>query len=497
MNEFIEKLIRHDIKLNSLEQSEDKTVIKFKACVLDFKQSHNGWAISKNTCEQRMHTLVNKHIVVRYYSEDENGGLDAFGDHEETSVKLRGTEIMLPSTNTHSVGTITNAYIDYVEPNNPLSGEAVWIDGVILAMENINEASLLLEWQENDIPILTSVEWYYTQDMYDNDGIQWIVDPTFSNLCILNSEDRGNKPVIYGNYDCSHIELMINQLNQAVKDDLAINNKQNNGKGEDMENRFIKALNGLSVGELSDKVYAALRGVMTCDEYYDTYVSDYNVFYDEKFFIYHVYKTDGCEYYKVTFELDADENIVIDFENKQQVKREQVWVTVETAQGQVEEVQQQLNKVQSEKEELEKQLNTKTEEIVSVTEEKISLSEQIVSLNSTIAELEPFKVEHDKAEFEKALNEKVAEYEPKFAKFNALEVFNSEEVQGLIKDTLDVEKGLNAKLAIYEKLDEVIESFNMIEDKDTPVGNVDKNTKSLNNLVPTPKSYVDKFGFDV
>lgn len=497
MNNFVEKLIRHDFKLNNLEQSEDKTVIKFKACVLDFLKSNNGWAISKDTCSKRMHTLVNKHIVVKYYTEDENGGLDAFGDHEESSVKLRGTDITLPSTDTHSIGTITNAYIDYVEPDNPLSGEAVWIDGVILAMENINEASLLLEWHENNIPILTSVEWYYTQDMYDNNGTQWIVDPTFSNLCILNSEARGDKSVIYGNYDCSHIELMVNQLNQAIKEDLAINNKQNKGRVEDMENRFIKALNGLSIGELSSKVYSALRGVMTCDEYYDTYVSDYNVFYEEKFFIYHLYKTDGCEYFKVTFELDADENMVIDFENKQQVKHEQVWVTVETAQGQVEEVNEQLNSITEANGELEKQLNAKLEEVVAITEEKLSLSEQIVSLNSTIAELEPFKVEHDKAEYEKALNEKVAEYEPKFSKFNGLDVFQTEEVQQLIKYTLDTEKGLNAKLAIYEKLDEVIESFNMTDDKNVSVGVIDKSTKSLNNLVPTPKSYVDKFGFDV
>lgn len=496
MNDLIDKLISHDFALNSLEQTEDKTIIKFKACVMDFKQSHNGWAISKSVAEKRMHTLVNKHIVVRYFTEDENGGLDCFGDHEETAIKLRGTDIMIPATNTHSIGTITNAYIDYEELGNPLSGEALWIDGVILAMENINEASLLLEWHENNIPILTSVEWYYSQDMIDNDGTQWIVDPTFSNLCILNSEARGDKSIVYGNYDCSHIELMINQLNKAVNADLAINNKENDGKGEDMENRFLKAMNGLSIGEYSSKIYSELRKVMTCDDYYDTYVSDYNVYIDEKFFVYHVYKTDGCEYWKVTFEVDGDGNMTIDFEGKEQVKHEQVWVTVQTAQAQVEEVQTQLNAVVAEKEDLEKQLNEKNEELVAVGEEKVTLNETIVSLNSKVAELEPFKIEAEKAEFEKALNEKIDEYKAKFIKFNGLDVFESEEVQGLVKDTLDTEKAINAKLALYEKLDEVIGSFNMVVEpkEDEPI--VEVGNKKLNNLVPDTSDFVDKFGFE-
>ena len=493
MNQFVDKLIRHDFALNSLEQSEDKTVIKFKACVLDFLKSHNGWAISKSTCEKRMHTLVNKHIVVRYYSEEENGGLDAFGDHEETSVKLRGTDIMLPATKTHSIGTITNAYIDYVEPNSPLSGEAVWIDGVILAMENINEASLLLEWHENNIPILTSVEWYYTQDMYDNEGTQWIVDPTFSNLCILNSEARGDKPIIYGNYDCSHIELMVNQLNQAVKDDLAINNKHQR-KDDDMENVFLKALNDISFGQIRSKIYSALSKVMVASEYERLWISDWDVY--DTYFIYETYDGENWIKFKVEYTKTEDDEIEVNYEDRKQVERQDVYVEVQVANNQLEEIKTELNTIKEEKANLETQLNEKAEEIISISEEKVNLNETIVALNSKISELEPFKAEYDKAEFDKALIARVEELKPKFVKFNGLDVFESEEVQSLVKDTLDVEKALNAKLAIYEKLDEVIGAFNIDDNSNTGNGVVGMNTKSLNNLVPDKKDFVSKYGFD-
>lgn len=475
------------LSFNSVPQKDSTVDVEF--IIHDFELSLNGAIVSEQVCVENANTIINKPILAKYVYDGDNTQ-DYFTDHEVTLTTNRDTGDVLVTTDTVALGVFTGWEIKEV------NGKRVFCaKGVLWSDRYYNACSLLYDMFNSGTKINTSCEYLYSNYKV-RDGVQHIESPiVYDGHCILNSRQVDDQDIVLGAYESSQMT----SFNQAINTDLkeGFNNKQNNGKGEDMENRFIKALNGLSVGELSDKVYAALRGVMTCDEYYDTYVSDYNVFYEEKFFIYHVYKTDGCEYYKVTFELDADENMVIDFENRQQVKREQVWVTVETAQGQVEEVQQQLNSVQAEKEELEKQLNAKTEEIVSVTEEKITLSEQIVSLNSTIAELEPFKAEHDKAEFEKALNERVAEYEPKFAKFNALEVFNSDEVQGLIKDTLDVEKGLNAKLAIYEKLDEVIESFNMIEDKDVSVGNVDKNTKSLNNLVPTPKSYVDKFGFDV
>lgn len=494
MNNFIEKLIRHDFALNSLEQAEDKTIIKFKACVMDFKKSYNGWAIARSVAEKRMFTLVNKHIVVRYFTEEENGGLDAFGSHEETAVRLRGTDIMIPATKTHSIGTITNVYIDYVEPNNPLSGDAMWIDGIILAAENINEAGLLLEWHENNIPILTSVEWYYSEDMIDNDGTQWILNPTFSNLCILNSEHRGDKPIIYGNYDCSHIELMVNQLNKAVNADLAINNKETNGKGDGMENIFLKALNDISFGEIREAIYSALAKVMIADEYNRLWISTWDVY--DTYFIYETYDGENWIKFKVGYTKSEGDEIVVDYANKKQVERQDIYVEVESAQAQVEQVQTQLNTVLTEKEELEKQLNKKNEELVTIGEEKVALNETIVSLNSKVAELEPFKIEIEKAEFEKALNEKIDEYKAKFVKFNGLEVFETEEVQELVKDTLNQEKSINAKLALYEKLDEVIESFNMAEEpkEDEPV--VETGHKKLNNLVPNVSDFVNKFGFE-
>ncbi len=485
-----EKLITHHFHVNSIEQNEDNTVIKFKAIVHDFLPTVNGWAITEDTASKRIHTLINKHIVTRYYSADENGGIDCLGDHEPSSTILRGTDdIEIPKMLTNSIGTITNAYIDWIDSENQSLGKAVWAEGVLLAMENINEIGLLLEWFEKDIKILISVEWWYTTSITDINNVIWIADPTYSNICILNSEQRGDKPIIYGNYDYANLQL---QFNQAIKADLDSKSsleidKQNNNKGSDnLENIFIKALNDISFGEIRNKIYSALAKVMVAEEYNSMWLSDWDIY--ETYFIYETYSGTEWVRYKIDYTKSENDELTVDYESKKQVVRQDVYVEVS-------EVQALNTKI----DELKNDLNSKTEELTNVVSEKGKLDETIISLNSTIEELKPFKDEIDKQKYEVSLNEKQTYYSEKFNAMNAKEKFESEEVQGLIKQTLNPEENVQAELTLNKMLVDMLQVKKEVNSKETNLQNDFKELNSkMNNLIPTnDDNFVGNYGFEV
>lgn len=431
MGNLLSKRVVHNFCINTIEEMpEDKTVLKFKAVVLDFKVSHNGWAISSPTAEKYMYTLLHKHIVTKYYSEGENGGIDALGDHAEGAKKLRGTkgEITIPCTGTHSIGTITDVYI---APLNDKTEEPVlWCEGILLAWDNINECSLLLEWAENGVPILVSVEWYYTQSMLDNDGAEWIVDPTFSALTILNSEQRGNKDIVYGNYDCAHIQVMLNseyyrQFNHAALKD--VNTKK--GRGKEMSNIFLKALNDISFEGIRGKIYGALEKQMTAEEYKTVWISMWDIY--ETYFVYTVFEGKDEKHYKIHYEKVGPSAITLDYASKVQVERQDVYVEVS-----------ELAEIDAKaKEDLDK---------LEVALDKAN--EKIRGLQADSQKLKTLEAKLNKIENDEKLNAALQQYKNEFEEFNALDVFLSEEVHGLIEDTLVPEKQAKAVIKLQKIL---------------------------------------------
>lgn len=503
MNEILKKMITHNFCINSLEEIvQDKSILKFKAVVMDFKKSHNGWAVSKDTVNKYKNSIIGKHIVTRYYSEDENDGMDAFGDHEPDTTVLRGSNgnVIIPTTNTRSIGTITDAYIAPLDTNNSLSEEVFWCEGILLAWDNINECSLLLEWTNNNIPILTSVEWYYTQNMIDNDGTEWIVDPIFSALTILNSEQRGNKDIVYGNYDCSHIELMLNnnhykEFNNAIIEDI---NKDYEREGEGMENIFLKALNEISVGEARQKIYSVLAKVMTAEEYNSMYISDWDMF--DTYFLYETYKDEKWAKFKVEYSKNEADEIIVDFENRKQVVREEVLVEVS-------ESEKAVNSVKTEKDELEIKLNKANDDLEAVRGELLtSKNEQTELVNSLAAmkadneKLKESEKELQEIKYNQKLEETKQLYKVDFEKFNSIERFNSEEVQSLIEDILDSEKEMNAVIKIKDIILDCAKSYVPTSkglNSKTDMGGIFEGSKDLGNLKKNNKSYVETYGFDI
>ena len=499
MNEILNKIITHNFCLNNIEEiPEDKSILKFKAVVMDFKKSHNGWAVSKDTVEKHMHTLVNKHIVTKYYSEEENDGIDALGNHEPDTNVLRGTngEVEIPITNTRSIGTITKVYIAPLESNNVLSEEVLWCEGILLAWDNINECSLLLEWFNNNIPILASVEWYYTQNMIDNDGVEWIVDPTFSALTILNSEQRGNKDIVYGNYDCSHIELMLNnehykEFNSAIIKDI---NTNINRKGEIMENIFLKALNDISFGGIRGKIFEALAKVMIAEEYNKLYLGMWDIY--NTYFIYETYIDEEWVRFKVEYTKDEEDNITVDYEGRKQVVRQDICVEVSEAEKAVNEIKEEINAKEIKLNETVGELEKIKEELLNSKNEQIEINSKLEEIKSENEKLKKYEEEINQIKYNEKLDEVSKSYEKDFEMFNSIEKFNEEEIQSLIADTLDSEKSFNATLELKDILLECAKN-NKINSKDKNNISVIEGSKSLNNLVKPSKEFVDNYGFDI
>jgi len=475
INNILEQKIIHNFCLNSIESvPEDKSILKFKAVVLDFKKSHNGWAIAKDIADKYKHLLVNKHIVTKYYSEEDNIGLDALGSHEQDETILRGTngEVTIPITNTRSIGTITNSYIAPLNSDND-SEEVLWCEGILLAWENLNECSLLLEWASNDIPILTSVEWFYTKSAQDNDGTVWIDDPNFSALTILNSEQRGNKDIVSPNYDCSHIEIALNEehykdFNNAIMKDV---NKKNE-EGEKLENIFLKVLNDISFGEIINKIYGALSKVMLAEEYNKIYLCQWDVYDD--YFLYDTYENDEWVKIKINYTKNENDEIIVDYASKQQVKREEVFVSVV-------EYSKEVNELKA------------TRELIE------TLNGDIETLKVENKQLKEVEKKFNEIQYSEKIKEVSSQYLKEFEEFDGVEMFNSEEVQSLIIDMLDEEKSLNAKFKLQDILIDCAknsikssEESGMSKKSEGQELSVSFNAKGIKNN----KSFIDKYGFD-
>lgn len=505
----LEELISHNIAINSIEKDEDSSTLKVKLLVHDFKKSHNGWGITEEVADKNKHTLVGKHIVTKYYRAEENGGKDCLGDHEEGTTKYRDTDVDIPLNYTNSIGTITNAYIDWIDGDNEELGKALWADGILLMYEHYNECSLIYEWYENNIKVNTSVEWFYTDDVIV-DGVQWIANPTYSNIAVLNSESRGDTGIIYGNYDTSELKLMINQMNNAIKADynekVGVNNNSGNNKdGDNVEkiNIFKQALNQLSLGQTRDKIFDALSKVMVADEYNSMWLGNYGIYDDH--IIYETYIDNGWKNFKINYSKSEDDEITFDMGTKVEVDYEFTLVektTVDTMQSSLNSLTEKVETISTEKVELETSLNAKDDEIKGLKGEMtadkdmiVSLNEQINSLNEKIEELEPFKIDADKQEYEKALNELKDVYKEKFEKLNALEVFDSEEVQLKIERCMNSDTKVDAELSIKTKLCDLISGLNVNKTVEpTPIV---EQSKSLNGLKPNTSKFEENYGFAI
>lgn len=427
MNKF-EKLLSHDFCANSIEVVEDENVLILNARVLDFKKSPNGWGITEEVCEKYMHTIIGKHIVTKYFVDT-----DTLGGHEDNKQKFRLGDFDIPHKDTNSIGTVLDVWIDWIDENDESKGKAMYVKCTLMVLEHINEVTLIQEWLEKGIKVNLSVEWFYSESVVI-DGVEWIANPTFSNICVLNSESKNGKQVIKGNYDVAELGInLLDEMNNAILKDF----KMNNEEGDRMKNRLLEALNGLSVDEITSGIYSALEKIMTAEEYYDVYVWD--IYPDDKYFLTRNWNDEWGIYKKYDYTVAEDGAITV--KEGVLVKKEEVFVPVSVMNEKINEVQAELEKANEERAAMESSANEiKVEletKIATLEVDNSLLSTEKQSLSDMVNELSVYKEKQEKQEYEEKLNAKITYYEAKFNEVGEVEKFNSEEIQLKIKEMVN------------------------------------------------------------
>lgn len=497
------------MSMNSLTTVDgDPTILRAKMIVHDFEVSGNGQVITEDVAVENIQTLVGKRICCKYISREENNGEDALGSHEEYESKNRdGEEVVV--TDTIAIGFIESVYIDDFTDNNGVTKRAVFADAVIWNDDKYKDiVGLLKEWLDRGIKINMSVEYLYFNFNTIN-GIEYIQSPIlYVAHTLLNSEDRGDRIEVLPSYDSAKL-LSFNELqtwNKAVAS-LNLNNKQDIKEEKiKMENKFLKALNELSLGDIRSQIFSKLGEVMTANEYENMWISNYGIFPESKYFIYETYETDKWVNYKVSYSVDENDVMTIDLANKEEVVGQYTYVSV----NELETSKNELIKANEKVAELEKSLNEIKVEKSSnqkIVDDYNELSEKVVSLNALVEKMKPIVDEHNKAVYEKALNSAISKYKEKFEGVNAIDVFEEEETQNLIKESLNSDKEVskNAIFSLNKLIVDNVKSINEVEDKDDFLGegvhiSINSINKSEDNedLIPIDEEniYKEKYGIN-
>ncbi|AEB77387.1 coiled-coil domain-containing protein [Clostridium botulinum] len=474
-------------QFNSIEiNQEDPTLLKGTVIIHDFGKSWNNQIISEEVCAENMNTLIGKRIVCKYISNEENNGIDALGEHEEKEGKNRnGKDVVI--TDTIAIGFIENVYIDDFTDENGNIKRVLYGDVVIWNDDKYQDVTgLLMEWLNNGVKIHMSVEFLYCNyNMID--GIEHIQSPIlYTAHTLLNSEDRGDCIEIEPAYDSAQL-LSLNEKktwNKAINQVIKKQNNSTNKEDEIVENAFIKSLNSISLGDIRSKIMDALSKVMTADEYWNVWVSNYDIYPTENYFVYETCENDEWVNYKVSYTME-NENITISYDEKVQVKHSDDWVAISEVQkstNALKEKETELKTANDKIGELEKQLNSKEDTIKSLNSKVTSKQEEdqstvkkfneltntLTSLNAKVKEMQPIVDKYHEEQYQKQLNSATTYYKEKFESVDALEDFEKEDVQNLIKQSI------NSKEDEAEKAKFSLN--NMIVSKILPIQSDDKVT---------------------
>lgn len=490
------------MQFNSIKENpQDPTLLEALLIVHDFEKSWNKQIITEDVCLENMNSLIDKRVVYKYIPEEDNDGIDALGDHEEDILIKNNKEIMITKTN--ACGFIKEVFIDDYTNKEGVTKRVLYAKAILWNDEKYRVINgLLLDWISRGIQINMSCEYLYSNYEMVN-GIEYIHSPIlYTGHCILNSEDRGECETVEGAYSDSQL-LSLNDKKKWNKAINSLNSKEESMEKNNIMFEMLKSKNAISTAGYRWRIYEALEKIMVAEEYNNMYLSDYDIYPEEKYFIYDTYTEEsGYKLYKVTFTVGENDIISVDYEGKQEVQYKCDLVEVNNIKQQLNQKEEELKSMNeklselkdkvSEKdfkiEELNNSLNSKEEELKSVNENKSQIenklnetNEIVISLNSKIGELEteisemtPIVETHQEQEYQKVVNSISNEYKEKFEKVNNVEAFDSEEVQDLIK------KSVNKKdLSIVE---EYKSQLNQI------VVDSIKSTISIEDTAPTKKS---------
>lgn len=461
-----------DIQLNSLSETDNPTRVEAEFVLHDFELSANYTIITKEAAEKALPTLQNMPIVAKYYPVSEPGAKDdALGGHEMTIGVDRETGEEIIQLNTVPIGVFTEpAYITTITDEYGNEKEVVAGKGILWASRFPNVIGLLKEWIDEGITVYSSMEILY--DSYSvEEGITTIHNYIFEGHCLLNAETRGNHNKIYPAYDVSKLTKLVAQ---AMKQD---ENKQK----EEGEKMSFKKVFELSHGDIRAKLYEKLDKTLGEEEF--AWIVDV---YDD-YFIANIYSLAENNEYDKFFKFNytkTEDDVEIDFESKVEVFLKRNWEEVIP-----DDVQQQLNEKDEKIEKLEKELNEIKQEKDEIEKQFNEATEKLTELNSIVKELESYKEKYEKEQFEKALAEKKEYYSDKFFALNAMDKYNSKEVQELIiKSVKDDEEGREAILQLNSMLVDLVK----VDKKNKGV--IRETASKREDLLPDEDSFDARYG---
>jgi len=423
------------LQLNEIKKTDDPTKLPCTFIIFDFETSHNNTVISKEVALDASPTIINKPIVAKYHEvEGINTATDALGSHEAYLGTDKHGELEV-KTDTTPIGVFTSeGYIMEIDTTEGKK-EVLAADAVLWSSRFSDACELLLEWYSRGININTSCEILYSNYSV-KDGIEYIEAPIYlEGHAILNSEKRGEHDIVLPAYDSSRL-VSFNEMQKFEKLVAQAANQEKQKEGEKVD-KFKKVFE-LSHSDIRALIYNQLDPTLESNE--ESYIADV---YDT-YFIVNIYSwsedNSYDKYYKVNYTKNGD-TLTIDLDSKTEVFLKRNWEEVVS-----EEIQSQLNEKNKKISELSEQFNEIKESKAKLEEQFNAASEKLVQLNSAVEELKPFKEKHEKAEFEKRVQEKKEFYKSKFEALNAEEKFETEEVQNLIfasaKDSEETDKAI-------------------------------------------------------
>lgn len=484
----------YQLQLNNMQQSDDPTKLDCTFVILDFEVSHNNAIISKEDATNGLaQSIINKPIVAHYSDVSEpNTNTDHFEGHNVYLDENKHGELTV-RTDTIPIGVFTTeGYVSEIDTSDGKK-EVLLADAILWKSRFEDATELLLEWYNRGININTSCEVLYSNYSVQ-DGIEHINAPIwFEGHTVLNSEERGDYPVVLPAYDSSKL-LSFNEINkfnklvaQAINQE-KINNEIN--KECEKMGKFKKVFE-LSHQDVRSLLYSKLDPTIGENTY--SWISDV---YDTYFIVElesYVQDNEYDKYFKFNY-TKTDTDVTIDFESKTEVTLKRDWIEV----TQVQQLQNSLDDKAKKVEDLEVQLNEATSKIESLTTDKTEVekqfneaTEKLTKLNSQVDELKPFKEHVEKEKYEKSLNEKKEFYSDKFKALNAEDKLQEQTVQDLIaKSVFENEEGNKAVLQLNSML---VDMVKVEEHKKSDEPAIKEFSSKRKNLIPNNDSFESRY----
>jgi len=427
---------------------EDMTLVRATFSILDFSASGNKQIVPKKVALECMNTLKYKPLVCNYIeTTDYDDPNDKFTDHEETEILLRNGDEYI-SQNTHAIGVCEDVYMGVIQNENNEDIDVVLGDFLLWLYRYPNEISLINDFYTNGKTLYTSCEHYYKSNEKDENGNEIVNSLIFDGHCVLGD---GIEPA----YNSSKLIAFNEEWEKAInnkKEELKSLNKKEEFKTMEKKNMFFeyfKSNNALAVGSYRWRIFNELEKVMMAEEYNNMWLSEYDIYPTENYFIYDTWtEADGWKQYKVEFNVDEEDNLTINYEGKVEVAYKcelvEIQKSLNAKETALENLSKELNSTKedlaSKDEELQKSINSNTEivgKLDKANELVISLNAKVKDLNKNIEEMQPVVKKYKDAEFEKAFNSLRDECKEKFEKVGAVDIFNEESTQELIKKSIN------------------------------------------------------------